>query len=492
MTAVADLPVREWGIRIGGREVSPRSARALTRTMPGRPDLTVGVFRFAGAADIDRAIDTVAKAQPFWASLRPKERSEVLLRAAELLRGRIDELAAWECAESGMLLPLARDHARWCVELLQFYAGLGRALSGRTVDLGAGKLGLVLPDPYPVVVALGPWNFPLSELIWKIAPALAAGCGVVVKPSELTPITSFVLDEVLHAAGVPEGLTAVLTGGADVGEALVRHPGVAMVSLTGGVETGRAVIRGSAERTIPTLLELGGKSAIVVLPEADPEDAARIAAPAVTFRTGQACTCPSRLVAVGDEARAGELAEAIEEQFRAHVLGPPDEEMVTVGPAIHAAHAGEVRGVLERASRDGARLLRPVEEPGDEFLAPTVVVGADPTGRIVREEVFGPVTAVLEAGSLERAVAVANDTRYGLSAGVVSGGDLDAAIAVARQLRSGTIWVDEWGTIELELPFGGVAESGFGRELGMEGLEAFVSWKSIHLPHGQVGIKGAT
>ncbi|MBI4259227.1 MAG: aldehyde dehydrogenase [Actinobacteria bacterium] len=483
MTRLDALPERTWGIRVGGKEVDPASDRSLDRTMPGRPERKVGRFRFAGPSDVGRAVATVREAQREWADLRPKERGETLLRAAGLLRERGDELAAWECLEAGMLVGLARDHARWCAELLEFYAGLGRDLSGRTVDLGGSKLGLTVPEPFPVVAALGPWNFPLSELIWKVAPALAAGCGVIMKPSELTPVSSFILDEVLHEAGVPVGLTAVLTGDREVGGALIGHPGVAMVSLTGGVETGRAVLRAAAERVVPTLMELGGKSAIVVLPDADPEQAAAVAAPGVLFRTGQACTCPSRIVVVGGTARAHGIAEAIEARFAVQRLGPPDDEEVSVGPAIHSGHAEGVRAVLAAAAARGAVLVAPGDEPGEEYLAPTVILDASPEDPVVTDEVFGPVTAVLEAGTLEEAVTVANGTRYGLAAGVVSGGDLDAALGVARRLFAGSVWIDEWGTIELELPFGGMGESGFGRELGKEGLEAFVTWKSIHLPH---------
>ncbi|HXJ62172.1 MAG TPA: aldehyde dehydrogenase family protein [Actinomycetota bacterium] len=486
MTAFAELPVREWGVRIGGGERSPTGDRFIERTMPGRPERPVGVFRFAGPADVDDAVRTVAAAQVPWAALRPKGRSEVLSRAARLLHDRRDELAAWECLESGMLIGLARQHALWCVELLEFSAGLARTLSGRTVDLGAGKLGLVLPEPVPVVAALGPWNFPLSELIWKVAPALGAGCGVVMKPSELTPVSSFLLDEVLHEAGVPEGLTAVLAGDGEVGAALSSHPGVGLVSLTGGVATGRAVVRAAAEHLTPTLMELGGKSAIVVLPGADPAEAARIVAPAVGFRTGQACTCPSRVVAVGDGRRADAVGEALAAELGRLVMGPPDALDTTLGPAISRRHAARVRGFVDEAAGAGATLLGSRDEPGPEFLAPSVVMGADPSQPVVREEVFGPVTAVLQAPSVDAALRIANDTRYGLAAGVISGGDLDTAVALARGLRAGTVWIDEWGAIELELPFGGVGLSGFGRELGPEGLEAFVTWKSVHLPHREV------
>jgi acyl-CoA reductase-like NAD-dependent aldehyde dehydrogenase len=455
--------------------------------MPGHPDRTVGVFRLAGPSDVDDAVRAVERAQPGWAALRPKQRSEVLSRAADLLRDRTEELAAWECLESGMLIGLARQHALWCVELLEFSAGLARSLSGRTVDLGSGKLGLVLPEPVPVVAALGPWNFPLSELIWKVAPALAAGCGVVMKPSELTPITTVLLDEVLHEAGVPEGLTAVLTGDGEAGAALSSHPGVGLVTLTGGVETGRAVLREAVENLTPTLLELGGKSAVVVLPGADPAEAARIVAPAVAFRTGQSCTCPSRVVAVGDERRARELGEAVGAEFARLTIGPPEAEETTLGPAVSDAQAGRVRSLVEEALGEGAELIRSHDEPGADYLVPTVVLGADRGRRIVREEVFGPVTAVMAAATVEEAIAAANDSSYGLAAGVVSGGDLDTAMALARGLRAGTVWIDEWGTIELELPFGGMGRSGFGRELGVEGLHEFVTWKSVHLPTRPVG-----
>lgn len=482
MSTTMDVPV--FGQRIAGMTVPPEKGGAMIeRRSPADPSRVVARFGIATAEQIDEAVATARRAQPGWAARRPVERADVLYRAARLLEQRRAELVDWEIAESGMLRSLAELHAGWCVEVLDFYAGLARNLSGRSVALGASKLGLVVPDPYEVVVALGPWNFPLSELVWKLAPALAAGCAVISKPSELTPVTSLILDEVLTEAGVPEGLTSVLVGDRDVGAALVSNEGVSLVSLTGGRATGQAVLAATAQRIIPTVMELGGKSPVIILPDTDPAHAAGIIGGAIGFRTGQQCICPSRVAIVGNDKRRREMAEAIHEQLSSLSPGDPDSQDTTLGPVISTEHADSLRQVVGAASARKVSMLG--GDPLDgAFVNPAVFLPDDAADPVVAEELFGPYTAVQAFADVETAIEAANNSRYGLAAGVISGGDTGRAIDVARRLRAGSVWIDDWGTIELELPFGGIGDSGFGRELGMEGLESFVRWKSIHLQHG--------
>jgi betaine-aldehyde dehydrogenase len=477
-----DAPV--FGQRIAGETVLPVDQGAIIeRRSPADPSRVVAQFGVATPAQIDEAVAAARRAQPEWAARHPAERAEVLHRAARLLEQRRTELVDWEAAESGMLKSLAELHANWCVEVLDFYAGLARNLSGRSVPLGSAKLGLVVPEPYEIVVALGPWNFPLSELIWKLAPALAAGCSVISKPSELTPVTSLILDEVLLEADIPAGLTSVLVGGREVGAALIEKPDVGLVSLTGGRATGQAVLTATAQNLTPTIMELGGKSPIVVLPGADATQVAEIIGGAIGFRTGQQCICPSRVIVVGDDKRRRDIAEAIGEKLSALSPGDPSLADTTLGPVIHTEHADALRQVIADAS------ARAIPMTGGEildgaFISPAVFMPDDEDDFVVTEELFGPFTAVLAQPDVESAIESANRTRYGLAGGVFSGGDTGRAIDVARRLRAGSVWIDDYGTIELELPFGGIGDSGFGRELGMEGLESFVRWKSIHLNHG--------
>ena len=477
-----DAPV--FGQRIAGVTVPPIDQSAMIeRRSPADPARIVAHFGVATPAQIGEAVAAARRVQPEWAARHPAERAEVLHRAARLLEQRRGELVDWEIAESGMLKPLAELHAGWCVEVIDFYAGLARNLSGRSVPLGSSKLGLVVPEPYEVVVALGPWNFPLSELVWKLAPALAAGCAVLSKPSELTPVTSLILDEVLVEAGIPAGLTSVLVGGREVGAALIAKPDVGLVSLTGGRATGQAVLTATAKNLTPTVMELGGKSPIVVLPDADAAEAAVIIGGAIGFRTGQQCICPSRVIVVGDHKRRSDIAEAINEPLSALSPGNPASADTTLGPVIHAEHADALRQVAADASARAMPMLGGDSLEG-AFVSPAVFMPDNEADSVVTEELFGPFTAVLAQPDIESAIAAANRTRYGLAAGVLSGGDTGRAIDVARRLRAGSVWIDDYGTIELELPFGGVGDSGFGRELGMEGLESFVRWKSIHLKHG--------
>jgi betaine-aldehyde dehydrogenase len=480
--ANSNAPV--FGQRIAGVSVAPASDNdLLERCAPSDPARIVARFGVATPTQVDKAVAAARRAQPGWAARRPAERADVLHRAARLLKQRTAELVDWEVAESGMLRSLAEMHAGWCVEVLDFYAGLARGLSGRSVPLGDSKLGLVVPDPYEVVVALGPWNFPLSELVWKLAPALAAGCAVISKPSELTPVTSLILDEVLVEAGVPEGLTSVLVGAKDVGAALVEHPDVGLISLTGGRATGQAILAAAAENLTPTVMELGGKSPIVVLPNATADDVADVVGGAVGFRTGQQCICPSRVIVVGDDARRREVAEAIYERTASLTHGDPGASGTTLGPVITTAHAEALRQIVAAATSRSLPMLGGEALEG-AFVRPAVFMPDDETDPVVTDELFGPFTAVQAIPDVRSAVDSANRTRYGLAAGIISGGDMGRAIDIARKLRAGSVWIDDYGTIELELPFGGIGDSGFGRELGMEGLESFVRWKSIHLQHG--------
>jgi betaine-aldehyde dehydrogenase len=477
-----DVPV--FGQRIAGLTVPPGNGDAtIERRSPAETSRIVGRFGIATPEQVDAAVTAARRAQSAWAAQHPAERAETLHRAARLLEERRADLVTWEVAESGMLRTLAELHAGWCVEVLDFYAGLARNLSGRSVPLGPSKLGLVVPDPYEVVVALGPWNFPLSELVWKLAPALAAGCAVISKPSELTPVTSLILDEVLAEAGVPAGLTSVLVGGREVGAALVGHPDIGLVSLTGGRATGQAVLAATAQSLVPTVMELGGKSPLLVLPGADPATAAEIIGAAVAFRSGQQCICPSRVLIVGDNARRRAIAEAIHDQLAALSAGDPDLPETTLGPVISTEHADALRRIIKEATARAMPVLGGERLDG-AFVSPAVFLPDDDADPVVTEELFGPFTSLQAFADVESAIESANGSRYGLAAGVISGGDTGSAIDVARKLRAGSVWIDDYGTIELELPFGGVGDSGFGRELGMEGLESFVRWKSIHLQHG--------
>ncbi|HCU88747.1 MAG TPA: hypothetical protein DGR97_02325 [Gammaproteobacteria bacterium] len=473
-----------FGQRIAGVSVPPcDGGEILKRMSPANPSRLVARFGVATHKQIDEAVAAARRVQPEWAARHPAQRAEVLIRAARLLEQRRAELVNWEVAESGMLRSLAEMHAGWCVDVLDFYAGLARALSGRSVPLGSSKLGMVIPEPYEVVVALGPWNFPLSELIWKLAPALAAGCSVISKPSELTPVTSLIFDEVLIEAGVPPGLTSVLVGGREVGAALIQKPDVGLVSLTGGRATGQAVLTATAQNLTPTIMELGGKSPIIVLPDADAIQVAEIIGNAVAYRTGQQCICPSRVMVIGNDRRRKKIAEAIHGQLSSLTMGDPDSTDTTLGPVISTDHANALRQVISDASKRSIRVLGGETVEG-AFVHPAIFLADDKTDPTVTEELFGPYTAVQAFADVESAIKSANRTRYGLAAGIICGGDTNGAIDIARKLRAGSVWIDDYGTIELELPFGGVGDSGFGRELGMEGLESFVRWKSIHLNHG--------
>ncbi|HEX4755304.1 MAG TPA: aldehyde dehydrogenase family protein [Candidatus Dormibacteraeota bacterium] len=433
------------------------------------------------AEDVDRAVAAARRAFPGWSATPVAERARLLAALRDGLHARQQEIAESITAEMGAPAKLA----------MTVQSGLPLQVLGAYVDLAAGvdqteTVGnsLVLHEPVGVVAAITPWNYPLHQSIAKLAPALLAGCTVVHKPSEVAPLTAYIVAEVLESLDLPAGVYNLVSGaGAVVGEALASHPDVDMVSFTGSTRAGRRVGALAAETVKRVALELGGKSANLVLDDADVAAAVKVGVANCFLNSGQTCTAWTRmLVPVSRYDEAVDLAAAAAATF---TVGDPTDPTTRLGPLASATQRDRVRAYMERGASDGARLVAGGRDAAGlprrgYYVAPTVFADVDPSAVIAQEEVFGPVLAIIPCEDEDEAVRIANDTTYGL-AGAVWSTDVDHAMDVARRLRTGQVDING-ARFNPSAPFGGYKQSGNGRELGRHGLEEFLLVKSVQLP----------
>jgi betaine-aldehyde dehydrogenase len=425
------------------------------------------------------------------------ERGELLHEVATRLRARTDEIARLMTLEGGKPLIENSDEVAWTAAAFDYYAEIGRNFAGRVVpSIESTQLALVLKEPVGVVGCIVPWNYPLLLLAWKLAPALAAGNTVVVKPSPYTPLSTLRLAEAF--AGFPGGVVNLVAGGAEVGEALVVHPGTDMVAFTGSVATGQRIGALCAEQVKRTHLELGGKDAFIVCDDVDLEVAAPGAAWAAYLNAGQVCTSAERFYVL--EPVFEEFVDRLVEETGRLRLGDPLAATTDVGPMVAEVQRAKVERQLDQARQAGARVLAGGDHGGFErgwFLAPTVVVDVDDSMELLRTETFGPVAPVQRVGSLDEAIGRANALPYGLGANVYTR-RLDHVLRCMEELQAGTVWFNDPLTDNDAGPFGGMKLSGNARELGPEGLESFRETKHVHLdgranrkpwwyPYGQEG-----
>jgi len=464
---------------VGGQWVPPAGADLLELVNP-TTEAVLATVPQGTAADVDAAAAAARVAADGWASTPAADRAELLGRMAETLAGRAEEAARLIATEVGSPLRFAaRVQVGVPVTVLRSFAAL---LPGYAFEERIGN-SLVVREPIGVVGAITPWNYPLHQVVVKVAAALAAGCTVVLKPSEIAPLAGYLFAEVAAEAGLPPGVLNLVTGtGTPVGEALAIHPEVDMVSFTGSTRAGRRVSELAAGTIKRVALELGGKSACVVLPDADLGTAVKVGMANCFMNGGQTCTAWTRLLvpaARHDEAVALAVAGAARYQ-----VGDPLADGTRIGPMVSAGQRDRVRGYIERGVSEGATLACGGAEPPDGldrgyFVRPTVFAGVRPEMTIAQEEIFGPVLSVLPYADEDDAVAIANGTRYGL-AGAVWSADQEHAMAVARRLRTGQVDING-GRFNPLAPFGGYKQSGNGRELGRYGLEEFLEVKSFQL-----------
>lgn len=459
--------------------LNPADNRPLTTVADGTPD------------DAKHAMESAAKAfrESGWAGDDGARRGRTLWKLAKLLEEQAEGFALLETLNMGKTLKESRFDVGYVVRTLEYFAGLSDKLHGETIPVPGPRFDYTVREPLGVTVHIAPWNYPLLLSIRSVAPALAAGNAVVLKPASLTPLTALKFARLAKDAGVPDGILNVVTGpGAEVGEALVRDPRCASVTFTGSGEVGRRIAELAAARFIPTTLELGGKSPVIVLPDADLDRAAKGVAIGIFSNAGQMCWAGSRLVV--HESIRDELVRKVGEIASAYRLGPGAEASSDVGPLVSREQQTRVTEFIDDARSSGGRIAsgggRP-EEPalsGGNFVRPTVIVDVDPSHRVVRDEVFGPVLSVLSFQTTDEAVRIANDTRYGLFA-MLWTKELATAHMVSRQLDAGVVMVNESPNTYPQTPFGGYKESGLGFEQGMDAVAGFTRRKNVMINLGQ-------
>jgi len=437
----------------------------------------------ARAEDVDRAVAAAAAAFPAWSATPAAERGRLLLRLADAVEQYADELARLESRDTGHPVrdSLGLDVPRTAVTF-RYFGGMADKLQGSVVPVEAGFLNYVERAPLGVIGQIVPWNFPLMFCSWKLGPALAAGNTVVLKPAELTPLSSLRVAELTAEVGIPAGVVNVVPGyGATAGQHLAEHPGVAKVAFTGSTATGRRIVEASTGNLKRIQLELGGKGANIVFPDADLDAAINGSAFAIFHNQGQACIAGSRLVL--HEEIADEFMDRFVALARSIRLGNPLDESTEMGPLTSPMHRDRVLAYVKLALDEGAELVTGGKEPDDPaltrgcYVLPTVV-RADPSSRVSQEEVFGPFVTVTTFRSDDEAVALANGTDYGLGGGLWTR-DLSRAHRIARAFRAGMVWVNAYKRVNPGSPFGGVGRSGYGRDMGFEAMHEYTDAHSV-------------
>jgi acyl-CoA reductase-like NAD-dependent aldehyde dehydrogenase len=470
-----------YRMRIGADWRDAASGATFSSSNPYNGELWA-VVPDADAADVDAAVAAAQAAlDGAWGDATGFERARLMHRLADIIERDAEQLAAFETSDNGKLLREMRGQMDYLPAWLRYFAGAADKLQGEVIPSDRPNFMIYTRhEPVGVVAAIVPWNSPLMLLMWKLAPLLAAGCTVVVKPSEHTPVSALEFAKRVEEAGFPPGVFNVVTGrSAELGRALVAHPGVRHVAFTGSPGIGVKVAQGAAEHFARTTLELGGKSAQVVFPDADLDAACNGVIAGIFAATGQTCVAGSRLVVHRDVHDA--LLERIVARTKEIQLGDPMLPETEMGPLANAPQFATVSGFVERAVADGARVVtggRPSPKLGGLFYEPTILARVRSEMEVAREEIFGPVLSVLEFDTEEEAVRTANATRYGLGAGLWTQ-DIRRAHRVAHQLRAGNVWINSYRVVAPNVPFGGMGASGWGRESGIDAVREYTETKAV-------------
>ncbi|HLH84126.1 MAG TPA: aldehyde dehydrogenase family protein [Trebonia sp.] len=491
MTVTVDQTVEQFTaaphqLFINGQWVDAASGKTFQTPNPATGETLAHVAE-GDAEDIDRAVRAARKAfdEGPWGRLTPSERGRIIWRIGDLILEHADELAQLESLDNGKPYAVARAaDVPLAADLFHYMAGWATKIEGDTINIsvpympGANFHSYTLREPVGVVGQIIPWNFPLLMAAWKLGPALATGNTVVLKPAEQTPLSAIRLAGLIAEAGVPDGVVNVVTGfGETAGAALAAHGLVDKVAFTGSTEVGKLIVQAAAGNLKKVTLELGGKSPNIVFEDASPEAVAG-AANAIFFNHGQCCVAGSRLFV--QRSRFDEVVEGVAQIARSIRLGPGMDEATQMGPLVSDEQLRRVIGYLESGRQDGAKAVTGGGRHGDKgyFVEPTVLTNTTPDMKVVREEIFGPVVVAAPFQSIDEIAAAANDTDYGLGAGIWTQ-DISKAHALAKKIRAGTVWINCYNVFDASLPFGGYKQSGWGREMGHEVLQAYTEVKAV-------------
>lgn len=471
--------MQHFDLFIDGKHVKPAGGEYSQDIDPATEE-PIAAVALGGKADVDVAVKAAHAGQKVWAGLRAADRGRILHHAADLIEQHADELIQIESRDAGKpLASVKRQDMPAVVDTLRYYAGWCDKITGSVVPARPDALTYTVREPVGVVGAIIPWNFPMMIGMWKIAPALACGCALVVKPAEITPLSMLRIAELLLEAGVPPGVFNVVTGkGSVVGEALVQHPGVNKVTFTGSPGVGRGILQGAASNFKRVTLELGGKSANIIFADSNLERASRNAASGIFFNAGQVCSAGSRVLV--ERSAYDEVVDRLVARAKTIKVGSPEAPDTTMGPVVSASQLKTVLNYIEIGRSEGASPVIGGARVGRKgyYVEPTIFAKVAHEMRISQEEIFGPVLSVIPFDDEQDALRIANGTSYSLAAGVWSA-DLNRVHRMAAGLKAGTVWINTYGYTDVRLPWGGSGESGFGREHGEAALENFTEPKAV-------------
>lgn len=481
-----DMTVRgKQDLLIGGRRVAPLSGRYFETLSPATEQV-IALVAEASAEDVDAAVRSAREAfEGAWGNMKASDRGRLLLKLADLIRQSEDELVALESLDSGKpVSAIRRQDLPAVIDTLTYYAGMADKINGQVIPARTDALTYTVREPLGVVGAIIPWNFPLMIGMWKLAPALACGCTVVLKPAEITPLTALRIGELALEAGFPAGVINVVPGfGKIAGQALVDHPDVDKISFTGSPAVGKQILRGAAGNLKRVTLELGGKSANIIFPDADLDAAVKAAASGIFFNTGQVCSAGSRILVHADI--HDQVVERLAARAASTRIGNPRETSTAMGPLVSEVQMKRVLDYIDIGRNEGATVVTGGGRAGDigYYVQPTVFAGVEHEMRISQEEIFGPVATVIRFTDDADALRIANGTAYSLAAGVWSA-DIGRVHRFARKLKAGTVWVNTYGPTDIRLPWGGTRDSGYGREHGDMAIENFTEPKVVWINTG--------